>query len=136
MSHENNRKSIWSVPADWTRFYYKVFYFLVVISVIIALPNGSINQPATGSWVPALKAVQAFGIRFSSLMIGSAALALFITDISVMLSKADRQRWYKKGAAEGRASQHVSWLIWNRRRQRAERLGRKFTEPPPESLSD
>ena len=121
MNHESNRESIWSVPADWAGFYYKVFYSLVVISVMVAaLPNDSINQPVTGSWIPALKAVQAFGIRFSSLIIGSAALALFITDISVMLCKAVRQRPYKKGAAEGKASKHVSWSIWNRRRRRAE----------------
>ena len=56
MSNESNRESIWSVPADWAKFYYTVFYCLVAISVIVAIPNGSINQAVTARWVITLKA--------------------------------------------------------------------------------
>ena len=48
------------------------------------------------------------------------------------LSEIFLRNRFKKGAAEGRASQHSSWKQWDDRRREAEKLGREFTEPPPE----
>lgn len=73
MSNEGSRESIRTFPRGWRVFFYGTFYNLAAFSAWIAIANVYDAQPDAVLW----NRTQAIGTGFSSLMIGSAVLALF-----------------------------------------------------------
>ena len=79
--------------------------------------------------------------RGESLIVILATETYVIVEGATMLAERWKQKRYEDGRAEGRAEGHVEgraderrmWVEWNQRRESAEKEGRTFTEPPPDS---
>lgn len=128
MSDEGSRQSIWTFPRGWGVFFYVTFYVLAAFSAWVAVANVFDSQPDAGPWGK----IQAIGAGFSSLVVGSAVLALILTEVARMISdviiEAYKRRRYNRGAID----QNKRWEEWNKRRMEVEAQGKDFTERPPQ----
>lgn len=122
------RESIWSVPKGWTGTFNWVFYGLVVISFVMSCLNAQADYRCHDTVLQTLLEV---GTRFSSLVIGSAAVALIATEGIKLVWGVFWKKVFNKGAAEGERNMYASWDRWNSRREAAMKQGRDFQEPPP-----
>ena len=127
-SDEGSRQSIWTFPVDWGNLFYVAFYVLAAFSAWVAIANVCDSQPDAGPWAK----TQAIGTGFSSLMVGSAVLALFLTEVVRMISDVIIESFKKRRYNRGLIDQHRLWEEWNQRREAAQGQGMDFTEPPPE----
>ena len=158
---DDDRESIWSIPASLKGLYFGLFTTQIVIAAAWLIRTAIVDEALVG--IPAK--VHFVWQGMAPLAISSAAFALIITDTwktSMVLGtyledvlKKRRQKSIaeaqKKAFAQGQAEGHAQgqaeghaqgqtegimeerqrWQKWNQRREAAVAAGEEFNEPPP-----
>lgn len=138
---EDERESIWSIPARYKGWYFSLFSFQFIIAAVWLIWDS-----VTGDALPSTpKKVLFVWQGMAPMAITSAASSLVIVEawrmtmviaswLEETLEKR-RQRQIKaaeeRGFARGRAELQKDWQDWNRRREAAAAVGEDFNEPPP-----
>ena len=135
---EEDRESIWSIPASLKRLYFGLFVTQVVIAAVWLVRAAIADETLTGVPEKILFVWQSM----APLAIASAAFALTITDTwktSMVLGtyledvlRKRRQRQIKAAVDRALAEERQRWQEWNQRREAAAAAGEEFTEPPPD----
>ena len=138
---EDERESIWSIPAKYKGWYFSLFSIQFIIAAVWL-----IWVSVTDDTLPSIpKKVLFIWQGMAPMAISSAAFSLVIVEawrmtmviaswLEETLEKR-RQRQIRaaedRGFARGRAELQKDWQDWNRRREAAEAADEEFTEPPP-----
>ncbi len=160
---DDNRESIWTIPARLKRWYFALFSIQIAIATVWLVKTAISSESGKGASDILLYVWQ----NMAPAAVSSATFALVIVDtvngimvLSTWLEdelKKRRQRQIRaavekevgeaveKAVAEAvevaskasgnkaRAEERQSWVEWNRRREAAAAAGLEFTEPPPGS---
>ena len=151
---EEERESIWSIPARYKGWYFSLFSVQFIIAAVWLIWV-SVADDALPS-IP--KKVFFVWQGMAPMAISSAALSLVIVEgwrITMVIAswleetlEKRRQRQIKaavdkaraeghaEARAEGRAEEREQWQEWNRRREAAAAAGEEFHEPPPGSKAE
>lgn len=142
---DDDRESIWTIPAKLKRWYFALFSIQVVIAAIWLVRMGIVDEGRNG--IPDIL----FYVwqYMAPAAVSSATFALVIVDTAkgiMVLStwledelKKRRERQIKAAVdtaveaavKEALAEERQRWEQWNRRREAAEAVGEEFNEPPP-----
>ena len=135
---EEERESIWSIPARYKGWYFSLFSVQFIIAAVWLIWV-SVADDALPS-IP--KKVFFVWQGMAPMAISSAALSLVIVEgwrITMVIAswleetlEKRRQRQIKAAVAEEREK----WQEWNRRREAAAAAGEEFHEPPPGSKAE
>ncbi len=134
---EEDRESIWSIPAKYKGWYFGLFSLQVVIAAIWLIRTAIVDDSLNS--VPGVLLFIWQGI--APMAISSAAFALVIIDtwkttmvfgtwLEETLEKR-KQRQIMAAANKARTQERQQWVDWNRRREAAAAAGEEFNEPPP-----
>lgn len=141
---EEERESIWTIPAKLKRWYFALFSIQVVIATAWLVRTAILDESRNG--VPDI--LTFLWLNMAPVAVSSATFALVIVDtangimvLSTWLEETlekRRQQQIKaaeeRGLARGRAELQKlqkDWQDWNRRREAAVAAGEEFNEPPP-----
>ena len=139
---EEERESIWSIPARYKGWYFSLFSVQFIIAAVWLIWV-SVADDALPS-IP--KKVFFVWQGMAPMAISSAALSLVIVEgwrITMVIAswleetlEKRRQRQIKAAVDEARAEERELWQEWNRRREAAAAAGEEFHEPPPGSKAE
>ena len=149
---EDERESIWTIPAKLKRWYFALFSIQVVVAVAWLVRTAIVDENRNG--VPDI--LTYLWLNMAPAAVSSATFALVVVDTAkgiMVLStwledelKKRRQRQIKSAVekavaeavaesrtavAEARTKERQRWVDWNRRREAAAAAGEDFNEPPP-----
>ena len=138
---EDERESIWSIPAKYKGWYFSLFSIQFIIAAVWL-----IWVSVTDDTLPSIpKKVLFIWQGMAPMAISSAAFSLVIVEawrmtmviaswLEETLEKR-RQRQIRaaadKARTEGEQAVQQRWVDWNRRREAAMSAGEDFNEPPP-----
>ncbi len=145
---DDDRESIWTIPARLKRWYFALFSIQVIIAAIWLVKTAIADESQNG--VPDIL----FYVwqYMAPAAVSSATLALVIVDtvngimvLSTWLQetlekrrlrqiKAAEDAGVARGRAEAVAELQQKWEDWNKRREAA--AGEEFNEPPPGAASE
>ena len=138
---EEERESIWTIPARYKGWYFGLFSVQIIIATIWLVRAAIVDESRNSISEILLFIWQ----TMAPVAITSAAFALVIIDtwkttmvfgtwLEETLEKR-RQRQIRaaeeRGLVRGRAESQKEWEKWNRRREAAVAAGEDFNEPPP-----
>ena len=134
---EEERESIWTIPAKYKGWYFGLFSLQIVIATIWLIRTAIVDE--TLNSVPGV--LLFIWQSMAPIAISSATFALVVIDtwkttmvfgtwLEETLEKR-RQRQITAAEARGRAIERETWRDWNRRREAAAAAGEEFNEPPP-----
>ena len=142
---EEERESIWTIPARYKGWYFGLFSIQIIIATIWLVRTAIIDESRNSTSEILLFIWQ----TMAPVAITSATFALVIIDawkttmvfgtwLEETLEKR-KQRQIRaavdkavgKARAEAREAVQKSWMEWNRRREAAAAAGEDFNEPPP-----
>ena len=142
---EEERESIWTIPARYKGWYFGIFSIQIIIASIWLVRTAIVDESRNN-----ISEILPFIWQgMAPFAISSATFALVIIDtwkttmvfgtwLEETLEKR-RQRQIKaaeeRGLARGRAELQKEWQDWNRRREAAVAAGKDFTEPPPNGIA-
>ena len=157
---EEERESIWTIPAKYKGWYFGLFSIQIIIAAIWLAITAIADESRNGVWEVLLFVWQGM----APIAITSATFALVIIDawkttmvfgtwLEETLEKRRRRqikeavdRAVEKTRSEEREATHEAvdravektrteerqrWLEWNQRRETAVAAGQEFNEPPP-----
>ena len=134
---ENERESIWTIPAKLKRWYFALFSIQVVIAAVWLVTTAIVDESRNG--VPDI--LTYLWLNMAPAAVSSATFALVLVDsangimvLSTWLEdelKKRRERQIQAAEDRGRAERQREWLEWNQRREAAATAGEEFNEPPP-----
>ena len=147
---EDERESIWTIPAKLKRWYFALFSIQVVVAAAWLVRTAIADESRNG--VPDI--LTYLWLNMAPAAVSSATFALVIVDtvngimvLSTWLEdelKKRRQRQIQaavekavakateKATEEGRTRERQRWVDWNQRREAAAVAGEEFNEPPPD----
>ena len=138
---EDERESIWSIPAKYKGWYFSLFSIQFIIAAVWL-----IWVSVTDDTLPSIsKKVLFIWQGMAPMAISSAAFSLVIVEawrmtmvIASWLEETlerRRQRQIRaaadKARTEGEQAVQQRWVDWNRRREAAMSAGEDFNDPPP-----
>ena len=142
---EDERESIWTIPARLKRWYFALFSIQVVVAAVWLVRTAIVDGSRNG--VPEI--LTYLWLNMAPAAVSSATFALVVVDTAkgiMVLStwledelKKRRQRQIKsavekavgKAVEEARTKERQRWVDWNRRREAAAAASEDFNEPPP-----
>ena len=144
-----DRESIWSVPAKWRAMYFILFTLFATVGLTMVISLQEI-PPADGRWNRLVVDVMR---EMAFVTTGSAGVAITITEIAryimvigewmlreVIEPRRQRriERWRQEGMEAGRQEGikegDKEWESWISRKMLAESKGEPFDEPMPSQL--
>lgn len=154
---DDDRESIWTIPAKLKRWYFALFSIQVVIAAIWLVRMGIVDEGRNGIpdilfyvWqymAPAAVSSATFALVIVDTAKGVMVLSTWLEDelkkrrerqIKAAVEAAVKvavEAAVKEARAEARAEalseERQRWEQWNRRREAAEAAGEQFNEPPP-----
>ena len=138
---EEERESIWTIPARYKGWYFGIFSIQIIIATIWLIKTAIADGSRNSIWDILLFIWQSM----APIAITSATFALVIIDtwkttmvfgtwLEETLEKRKQRQIraaVRKASAEAREAVQQSWMEWNRRREAAATAGEDFNEPPP-----
>lgn len=139
---EEERESIWSIPAKYKGWYFGLFSVQFIVSAVWL-----IRASVTDDALPSISQKVFFVWQgMAPMSISSAAFSLVIVEtwrvtmvIAAWMEEAmekRRRRQIRRAADNARAEVQKAWLEWNERREAATAAGEDFSEPPPGTSED
>ena len=134
---EDERESIWSIPAKYKGWYFSLFSIQFIIAAVwliwVSVTDDTLPSiPKKVLFVWQGMAPMAITSAASSLVIVEAwRMTMVIASWLEETLEKRRQQQIRRAADNARAEERQRWLEWNRRREAAEADDEEFTEPPP-----
>ena len=142
---DDERESIWTIPAKLKRWYFALFSIQVVIATVWLVRTAIANESREGVadilfyvWqymAPAAVSSATFALVIVDTVYGIMVLSTWLEDElkkrRARQIKAAVEIAEERGLARGRAELQREWENWNRRREAAAATGEEFTELPP-----
>jgi len=138
---EDDRESIWTIPAKLKRWYFALFSIQVVIAAIWLVRMGIVDEGRNGIpdilfylWqymAPAAVSSATFALVIVDTANGIMVLSTWLEDELKKRRERQLKAAVKAAVEEGRAEERQRWEQWNRRREAAAAAGEEFSEPPP-----
>lgn len=130
---EDERESIWSIPAKYKGWYFSLFSIQFIIAAVWL-----IWVSVTDDTLPSIpKKVLFIWQGMAPMAISSAAFSLVIVEawrMTMVIASWLEETLEKRRQRQIKAAvdnERQRWLEWNRRREAAAAVGEDFNEPPP-----
>lgn len=143
---EEERESIWTIPAELKRWYFALFSIQVVIAAVwlirTAIADGSRNgvpDILTFLWLnmaPAAVSSATFALVIVDTVNGVMVLSTWLEETIEKRKQRQIKSAADKARADGITEERQRWQEWNRRREAAAAAGEEFNEPPPGADQD
>lgn len=138
---EEERESIWTIPARYKGWYFGLFSVQIIIAAIwlvrtaiVDESRNSISEILIFIW-QTMAPVAITSATFALVIIDAwKTTMVFGTWLEETLEKRKQRQIraaVRKASAEAREAVQKSWMEWNRRREAAAAAGEDFNEPPP-----